>query len=71
LGIGGRVVVNKNATLYFAMVIATVFVILFCVSFTVDVVNPNYDIPPGLYPILTIIVGGIFGYVFKKSTNGG
>ena len=61
---------NKDMTLYFAMVIATIFVAMFCVAFVVDLLNPEYDIPAGFYPLLTIIVGGIFGYVFKKSTDG-
>lgn len=62
-------VVGKNMTLYFAMIIATIFVVLFCVAFTKDMLDPNYDIPAGLYPLLTIIVGGIFGYVFKRSAS--
>lgn len=57
--------------LYFAMVIATLFVGLFCVAFVKDMLDPTYDIPPGLYPLLTIIVGGIFGYVFKRSSTNG
>lgn len=60
---------NKNLTLYFAMIVATIFVGIFCVSFVVDLLKTDYDIPAGLYPILTIIVGGIFGYVFKRSTD--
>lgn len=51
------------------MVIATIFVGLFCVAFVVDILNPNYDIPAGLYPILTIIIGAIMGYVFKRSAS--
>lgn len=58
-------------TLYFAMIIATIFVALFCVAFVKDMLDPQYDIPPGLYPLLTIIVGGIFGYVFKRSASDG
>lgn len=56
--------------LYFAMVVATVFVALFCVAFVKDLNDPAYDIPAGLYPLLTIIIGAIFGYVFKRGTNG-
>lgn len=61
---------GRNALLYFSMVIATIFVAIFCVAFVADLNNPNYDIPAGLYPLLTIIVGGIFGFVFKRTTNG-
>lgn len=60
---------SKNLTLYFAMVLATIFVAIFCISFVVDLLRTDYDIPAGLYPILTIIVGGIFGYVFKRSAD--
>lgn len=60
---------TTNLSLYFAMVIATIFVGLFCVAFVVDILNPNYDIPAGLYPILTIIIGAIMGYVFKRSAS--
>lgn len=60
---------NPNLSLYFAMVIATVFVALFCISFVADILNPNYDIPAGLYPILTIIIGAIMGFVFRKSSS--
>jgi hypothetical protein len=59
---------NKLA-LYYAMVIATIFVALFCIAFVTDILNPNYDIPAGLYPILTIIIGAIMGYVFKRSSS--
>jgi tetrahydromethanopterin S-methyltransferase subunit C len=61
---------NTNLALYFAMIIATIFVALFCIAFVVDILNPNYDIPAGIYPILTIIIGAIMGYVFKRSANG-
>lgn len=61
---------NHNLPLYFAMVIATIFVGIFCVAFVSDLNNPEYDIPAGLYPLLTIIVGAIFGFVFKRSSNG-
>lgn len=60
---------TNNLALYFAMVIATIFVAIFCVAFVVDILNPNYDIPAGLYPILTIIIGAIMGYVFKRSAS--
>ena len=59
----------KNLSLYFAMAIATVFVALFCVSFVVDMLKDDYDIPAGLYPLMTIIVGAIMGYVFRKSAD--
>jgi len=59
---------RQNLTLYFAMIIATIFVALFCISFVRDMLDPTYDIPSGLYPLLTIIVGGIFGYVFRRSS---
>jgi Na+/glutamate symporter len=62
--------VNKNLPLYFAMAIATIFVALFCVAFTYDLLNKDYDIPPGLYPLMTIIVGAIMGFVFKRSSDG-
>lgn len=65
-----RFEMKENLPLYFAMLIATVFVGVFCVSFVYDLNNPDYDIPAGLYPLLTIIVGAIFGFVFKKSANG-
>lgn len=61
---------NHNLPLYFAMVIATIFVGIFCAAFISDLNNPEYDIPAGLYPLLTIIVGAIFGFVFKRSSNG-
>lgn len=60
---------NSDWPLYFAMSIATVFVALFCVSFVADILNPDYDIPAGMYPLLTIIVGAIMGYVFKRSSS--
>lgn len=60
----------KALPLYFAMILATIFVALFSAGFVKDMTDPAYDIPAGLYPMLTIMVGGIFGYVFKKSTNG-
>jgi hypothetical protein len=60
---------SNDRWLYFAMVIATLFVGLFCVAFVKDMLDPGYDIPAGLYPLLTIIVGGIFGYVFKRSAT--
>jgi hypothetical protein len=60
---------SSNLMLYFAMVMATVFVAVFCVAFVKDMLDPDYDIPAALYPILTIIVGGIFGYVFKRSSD--
>ena len=60
---------NNNLALYFAMIIATIFVSIFCLAFVKDMSDPDYDIPAGLYPLLTIIVGGIFGYVFKRTTN--
>lgn len=66
----GGLDVRNNATLYFAMVIATIFVGLFCIAFVKDMSDPQYDIPAGLYPLLTIIVGGIFGYVFKRTSDG-
>lgn len=60
----------SKLAVYYAMVIATLFVALFCVAFVKDMIDPNYDIPPGLYPLLTIIVGAIMGYVFKRSADG-
>lgn len=60
---------NKNMILYFAMILATIFVAIFVAAFVKDLNDPNYDIPPGLYPLLTVIVGGIFGYVAKRSAN--
>lgn len=61
---------KHDVLLYFAMVIATIFVAVFCIAFVADLNNPEYDIPAGIYPLLTIIVGGIFGFVFKRTTNG-
>lgn len=61
---------NKNLMLYFAMVLATIFVALFCVAFVKDMLDKEYDVPAGLYPLLTIIVGSIFGYVYKRSSDG-
>lgn len=61
---------KQNIALYFAMVFATIFVAIFCVAFIKDLNDPVYDIPAGLYPLLTIITGAIMGYVFKRSTDG-
>jgi hypothetical protein len=55
--------------LYFALFLATVFVLIFAVSFTWQLTHPEYEIPAGIYPILTITTGGIIGYVFKKGTS--
>ena len=61
---------NKNMVLYFAMVIATIFVAVFIAAFMKDLNDPNYDISPALYPIPTAMVGAIMGYVFKRSSDG-
>ena len=61
---------NNNLMLYFAMIIATIIVVLFSVAFVADIRNPTYDIPAGIYPMMTVIVGTIIGFVFKRSTNG-
>lgn len=59
----------SDLMLYFAMVMATIFVGLFSAAFVKDLLDPNYDIPAGIYPLLTIIVGAIMGFVFRKSAD--
>lgn len=51
------------------MVIATIFVALFCTAFIYDMLNADYDIPSGIYPLLTTIIGAIFGFVYKRTQN--
>lgn len=63
---------NKNTVvLYYVLGIATILVGLFVLSFVKDMNDPNYDIPPGLYPLLTIPIGGLTGYAFKKLSDNG
>jgi len=62
---------KSNLMMYFALFIATVFVLIFTVSFLWQLTHPEYEIPAGLYPILTITTGGIIGFVFKKGSTDG
>lgn len=61
---------NKNLPLYYALGLATVFVLIFTISFAWQLTHPDYEIPAGIYPLLTVTTGGIIGYVFKKGNNG-
>lgn len=62
---------NNNLALYFALAMASILMLIFAVSFTWQLTHPDYEIPAGLYPLLTVTVGGIIGYVFKRGSANG
>lgn len=53
-------------------VIAIVITAAWAVSFLVDIVNPRYEVPAGIHPLMLIVAGAAFGgAVFGKDKKQG
>lgn len=46
---------------WFMLGTAGVVLTLFAVSYVVDMFSANYEVPPGVYGLVTIVVGSIVG----------
>lgn len=46
---------------WFRLAFATVLLILFSISYVVDILSEKYQVPGAFYPIMAIIVGAMYG----------
>lgn len=46
---------------WFLLAVATVLLTMFAASYIVDMFSTKYEVPAGIYGIVIIIVGGIYG----------
>lgn len=59
-----------------AKVLAYVITVAWAISFTIDIVNPDYDPPASIHPLMLLVAGGAFGEgiirsVVKNSSSNG
>ena len=57
-----------------AKFLAYIITLAWAVSFTIDIVNPAYDPPASIHPLMLLVAGGAFGEgiirsVVKQSTD--
>jgi hypothetical protein len=64
------VAINRSdLILYYVLGVTTILVLLFALAFIKDLIDPEFDIPAGIYPLLTIPIGGLTGYAFNTLTD--
>ena len=57
----------SNVPSWVKIFVALLMTVVFCVILILDAVLPEYGVPIGVYPLMGIVVGGLFGSAAKDA----